>query len=249
MTKFLNIAGFIVGLIGLIIGLFSYIDTVKTKEISYNAYSPSFKIYDNEVINDASSLNVSLEDSIKINQNIYMTTYSIWNSGDLPIEKKDVRSDIEIRFKGINRLINYKIIKEVENGVSNFVFTKKNDSTFTLDWKFFDPKNGIKVQLLYFGNEKVTTEIHGNIFDVKFKEFIPFQNKKNSKFHNLNLNFVIIMTVLVWLYSAFRIIIKGIIKIGFTYDFYFTLVFPIIYTFLTVLSIYIYYYRIQEMPF
>jgi len=248
MNKFLTIAGFIVGLIGLIVGLYSYLITVKTKEISYNVYSPSYKIYDNETINNASSLKVLLEDSIKIDRNIYMTTFSIWNTGDLPIDKNDIRSDIVIKFKGINKLINYKIIKEVDKGVSNIIFTSKNDSIFNLDWRFFDPGNGIKVQLLYTGDETVKCEIYGSIFEVKFKEFIPIQNQK-SKYSMFTIILSMVMTVLIWLYSAYRIIRKGNFKIRFSPDFLFTVIYPILFLLMSAYLIYSFYFRIQEIPF
>jgi hypothetical protein len=248
MSKTFNIAAFIVGLIGVIISLISYLSTTKNKEISYNIYSPSYKIYDNELIHKTSNLNVFFKDSIKIEQNIYLTTFTIWNSGDLPIDKRDIRSEIEMKFIGIKKLINYHVIKEVEMGVSNIVFTSKNDSVYILDWKFFDPGNGIKVQLLYFGNEVVTSKIDGSIFDVKFKEFVPYQNKR-PKSRKFTVIFFLVSPILIWFLSSTILFRMAKNKVQLSWEFLFFVVNPVLFFLISAYLVISFIFKIEEIPF
>lgn len=248
MNKFLNIIGFFIGFFGLIIGIISYVNTVKKKEISYNIYSPSYKVYDNEAINVGKSLNIILSDSTKVNRNIYLTTFSIWNSGDLPINKEDLRKNIEFRFSGIEKVINFNIIKEVENGVSDFQFIPKNDSIFRLNWKYFDPKNGIKVQIIYFGKEKISCHLDGLLLETEFKEFIPIQNMQKSI-----KPWMLILLVLVIFYLVFSSFInlfrKVLIKAQTSTDYIFNLISPILMFLMTAYIIYYLYFKIQDIPF
>jgi len=249
MNKVLNIFGFIIGLIGLVIGIMSYIDTIKSKELCFNVYSPSYKIFDNEAIKVASSLNIFTSDTIKIDQNIYLTTFSIWNSGDLPIKKEDIRKSLSVHFTGIHKIISYKIIKEVEEGSSEIKFISKNDSIFDLDWKYFDPKNGIKVQILYLGEDKIKCQVEGRIFETKFIEFIPIQNLRNGAGP-----YILIMTIMAILTTLFSINIyvkmfKRNNSFSISIDFFISIILPVLYILLCFFMLYARYFMIQEIPF
>lgn len=170
----ITVAGFAIGIIGFIL----LISSIKISEISYNIQTPSYKIYDNELISQTSTLNFILKDSIDVDQNIFLATFSIWNSGDLPIKKEDLREKIEIKFSGVDKLLDLKVIKEVEEGISEFVLKQVNDSVFLLDWDFFDPAYGLKIQFIYFGKENIACEIGGNYYGTIFKEFLVEPKKR-----------------------------------------------------------------------
>ena len=248
MNRTISILGFVVGVIGLVIGIFSYLNSVKSKEISYNVYSPSYKIYDNEAIIGSSTLNILLEDSIKINQNIYLTTFSIWNSGDLPINTNDVRKEIEIEFIGIDKILDYKTIKEVEEGISEFDFKQINDTIFNLDWKFFDPNNGLKIQLVYFGDESITCEIDGNILQTEFKEFVPVQSQRRG-YNIISPLVMIIMVLLIIATITYTIIKRGVPKVEFSFLFFILVINPIILLLVFAYYIYNFYFKVQDIPF
>jgi hypothetical protein len=184
MEKTLNFFGFIIGLLGLIIGCLSYFHSVKKKEISYNIYEQSYKILDNEVIDDKSNLIILTKDSLKINQNIYLSTVSIWNSGDLTINESDVRKKIKVELYGIDKIIDLKLIKENLSGISKFKYEFNKDSIYNINWKFFDPNHGIKLQILYLGKETISGKLNGNILDTNFNEFVPEKKEKLIKQEN-----------------------------------------------------------------
>ena len=165
----INIFSLIIGIAGFAFAIFMYVNSIKKSEITYSVLTPPYKMYDNEL---NQSLNIFL-DSIKVDRNIYLATFSIWNTGNQTIQKQNIRKSIEINFSGIDKVISYKIIKEIERGVSEFEFTQKNDSTFLINWKYFDPHNGIKVQLTYFGKETIECKVNGSILETKIKKFIP----------------------------------------------------------------------------
>jgi hypothetical protein len=256
MQKILNILGFIIGLIGLIIGLVSYLNTVKKKEISYNVFEPAYKIFDNEAIDKESNLMILTKDSLNIEQNIYLTTIAIWNSGDLTINKSDVRKRIVLKLKGVNKIIDFKLIKEVEAGISKFTYEVNKDSIYNIDWKFFDPKNGVKFQMLYLGEEKLSGKISGNILETSFVEFIPAEIKdgditiesKTKRF--VALIIFIIMGVLIIITNIFDILRKrkkeGEIKVK---SLSMIVLLNIIFLIGIVYVTYILVFRITEVPF
>lgn len=259
MQKSLNIIGFIIGLIGLIIGLVSYLNTVKKKEISYNVFEPAYKIFDNEAIDDESNLMILTKDSLKVEQNIYLTTIAIWNSGDLTIKKSDVRKRIALKLEGINKIIDFKLIKEVDAGISKFTYEVNKDSIYNIDWKFFDPNNGVKFQMLYLGEEKLSGKISGNILETSFVEFIPADIKggsieMKSKTYRIILFIVLIlMTISIIILSILRIRRKirkeEKIEVKLSIDFIMTVIYPIFMLIIIGYATYIFFFRITEVPF
>jgi hypothetical protein len=253
MQKILNILGFIIGLIGLIIGLVSYLNTVKKKEISYNVFEPAYKIFDNEAIDKESNLMILTKDSLNIEQNIYLTTIAIWNSGDLTINKSDVRKRIVLKLKGVNKIIDFKLIKEVEAGISKFTYEVNKDSIYNIDWKFFDPKNGVKFQMLYLGEEKLSGKISGNILETSFVEFIPAEIKDGDikiKSKKNTLITSIIIGVLIIIYTIFDILRKRKKEGGIGEKYLFnTVLFNTINLIVLAYFTYIFVFRITEVPF
>ena len=247
MKKIFNILGFIIGTVGLIVGVLSYSNSLKSKKLSFNTYSPSFKIYDSELMRNSADLNISLQDSSIIDKNIYLTTFAIWNSGDLPIELSDIRKDVKIKFKGIEKILDFKIIKEENLEVSKFNFQIENDSLFKLDWKYFDPTHGIKVQLIYFGNQNIYCEVDAIILDTKFIEFIPFQNRRTDYSRNF-VYFVIFFTVFLFVYSSYRLTKQKFNRKSGA-DIIFTFVLPLIYVLFSLFMIYSEFLRVEDIPF
>jgi hypothetical protein len=259
MQKVINFLGLIIGLIGLAIGIVSYLHTVKYKEISYNIYKPSYKVFDKDVIEGESNLKILTRDSTKINQSIYLTTLSIWNSGDLTINKSDVRKKIKIDLKGIDKIIDFKIIKETESGVSDFKYEVNKDSIYNFDWKYFDPKHGIKFLILYIGDETISSKLKGNVLETKLVEFVYPEVKdisyKNEIIFYRNFIYAVItvLVILVTVMSFYNIKRKikkeGKIKIDFNFDSFFYLICPLILIIGIIYVGYSFYFKINEVPF
>lgn len=199
-NKVINILGFIVGLLGLLFGIYSYLNNQKKSEISYNVYSPSFKIFDSELTKGMSSVNLFVGDSIILNENVYLTTFSIWNSGDLPIMKNNIRKKLDVEFEGMTWILDIKTIKEVERGISNIKLSAISHLRYNLDWDYFDPNNGLRIQIMYTGAEKVKCKVNGYIFGTNIKESIPIQYDKNHPVERFLL-YSSVFTILFLLYT------------------------------------------------
>lgn len=193
MNKFTNIIGVIVGVIGILLAFYFHHTTHESKELSYNLVPESFKIYDQDLISDSKSISLYKNDSIKIKNSVFLTTFSIWNSGNQPIPPKDIRKDINIKFSGINEILDLKIVKIIDPEISLIKATKLNDSTISLNWKYFDPKDGIKFQLLYTGNPILKSKVDGKILLTSIEEFLP---KKKDKYTDLILIIALIPKII-----------------------------------------------------
>ncbi|WP_243471301.1 hypothetical protein [Winogradskyella sp. MH6] len=255
MQKTINFFGLIVGLIGLAIGIVSYFNTVKDKEISYNVLGPSYKVFDKEAIEGESSLKIFAKDSSKINQNIYLTTISIWNSGDLTINKSDVRKQIAIELKGINKIIDFKVIKEIESGVSKFTYEVSKDSIYNFDWNYFDPKHGLKFQVLYVGEENITGKLKGNILETDLVEFVPAEINEDGIENSSKITKIVVFSIFIFIGITTIILsyarIRKKKKTGElrNFDFIMYVIYPIILCIGILYTGYILFFKITEVPF
>ena len=167
------------------------------------------------------------------------------------MNKEEVRKPITVSFNGIEKIISYNIIKEVEQGVSEFQFTSENDSAFNLEWKYFDPNYGINVQIIYLGDENIKSHLNGNIFETELKEFIPIQNarKRNSSLYTLIVLLMAGGVTIMIILSIYRFFKRGFPKKVFSFDFFMGIVYPILLMIMVGYSIFIFYFKIQEIPF
>ena len=164
----------------------------KEREPVYAVKNEANLIYDKN--NSSSRLKIYLDDSIPIINNIYVTNLVIWNRGKLPIEKKDVRKDIEIYPLDSTSILDYKIVDETHSGISNFKLDKI-DNRLKLDWDYFDPSFGLEIQLIYTSvDKKERVKVSGYVLGNSVNQVI-----KREKSHlGENLTFLIsaIMTII-----------------------------------------------------
>lgn len=200
MNKLTNIIGIIVGVIGILLAFYFHYTTKENKEISYHIIPESYKIYDKDLVSESNSISLYKNDSLKIEKNVFLSTFSIWNSGNQPIPPKDVRKTINIKFQGIEEILDLKIIKNIDPEISKLSIMKTSDSIVELQWKYFDPGDGIKFQILYTGNQNLTSNVDGKILLSSIKEFVP---KKRSGFINAMLFFGLLamITLFIGLYA------------------------------------------------
>ncbi|MES2587676.1 MAG: hypothetical protein V4622_01775 [Bacteroidota bacterium] len=183
MTKIANWIGIITGVLGIILSFYFYFETKEKHEISFTLDSNSYKIYDNSTSKVLQKISLYQDDTLKINADVYLVSFSIWNSGNMPIEKKDIRKDLCIKFKGINSVLDYRIIKQTDAEVSQFKFKQnKKSSSFRMDWKYFDPNEGLKIQILYTGKEILQIDFGGKILKTDFEKYVPMKEQKESKY-------------------------------------------------------------------
>jgi hypothetical protein len=182
MKRFTNIIGILIGIVGIFIGIYFHYSSKEKKEISYYLDAETYKIYDNNVANGLQKISLYREDSIKISQNVFLATFSVWNSGNMPIETQDIRQELSFKFKGINEILELKTIKEKTPDVSKFQITQIDSSSLKIHWRYFDPDDGIKFQLLFLGDEPLDVEVNGKILKTELKEFELLRDKPDTKY-------------------------------------------------------------------
>lgn len=199
--------------IGIALGVFFYIKSTKNKSISYQISEPSSIIYNSK--NSSSKIQVlerikdttkekRLSDSLSsylfnpIQSDVFLLTGVIWNSGDLPIDSKDVRKMMELNLKGANKILDFKIAKQIDPEVADFALTQKSFRTIRLTWKYFDPGYALKFQIIYTGDENAQFDLEGKILGVTNFEKIDSQVKK-SRFSWTSIFNVIICVVFLFI--------------------------------------------------
>ncbi|TRO66799.1 hypothetical protein [Christiangramia sabulilitoris] len=178
MRKSLNFLGLIIGIIGVLLAVYFHFSSIKEKEISYNIQNEALKIYDSDLLKENQNIAVYQSDSIKIDKTVYINTFSIWNSGDLPISKNDIRKDLIINFLGVEEILDIQVLKEIDKEVSKFNLIPIDSASYKLNWDYFDPKDGLKFQIIYTGNSKVEPQIDTKILLTDIIEYKPTQSKK-----------------------------------------------------------------------
>jgi hypothetical protein len=161
----------LIAIISLALSVYFYYESKKEKHLAYKIDRPSSKIFDSE--NSSPAIKLIEKDSVLITKNVYLLTGAIWNNGNLPINKEDLRKKLSIKINYIERILDYKVVQQTEPTISLFKLTQKNKSTLDIDWAYFDPGYGFKFQLLYIGSENVGFELDGKVLDIKhFNEII-----------------------------------------------------------------------------
>ena len=151
-------------IVALLTGCYFYYEGKRVRNISYQINEETIKLYDKN--NSSPAIKLLEKDSIVITQNVYLFTGLIWNSGDLPINKEDVRESLSIKLKDIERILDFKIIKQTEPSISQFQLIKKRNDELGIDWKYFDPNCGFSFQIIYIGKEMPGFKLNGKILDI-----------------------------------------------------------------------------------
>lgn len=205
MTKALNYLGFVIGFIGLITTFYFHYSTREKKELSYNKKLEAFKIYDSELLNKSQSISLYKNDTIKVKENVYISTFALWNSGDLPVDFKDIRKPLVVSFSGVRSILDFGIIKQVDPQVSKFTIRQINHNSFSFHWKYFDPNDGVKIQIIYTGSDTVSATIDSKILNTTFNEYIPFRKLEDSSYNLKILSgyFVTLIILIYWWYKNY----------------------------------------------
>ncbi len=186
------------GILGILATVLVYEFSKKEREIIYSVKKTPSLVFDSNSENQ--KIKLVIDDSIQINENIYLTTIVIWNNGNLEIKKTDIRQEINIKLSNKGKIIDYKIMSETNPGISNFRLDTIR-SLLVLDWDYFDPKFGVEIQLLYSGNENSNVSVEGYIFNSKIKKVIAYDN---SLYNYMQFYFYFLVVVFLFVISTIK---------------------------------------------
>jgi hypothetical protein len=93
---------------------------------------------------------------------------TVWNSGDLPIDAQNVRSPLTISLTAPVRLLDKKLDYATSGNISEFRIDDdpKKSGAVQIGWRYFDPKEGFRLRLIYAAKEMSEIKLNGVIFGV-----------------------------------------------------------------------------------
>jgi hypothetical protein len=198
-----NLLVFALAIIGTVGTFYFYFFPRNERGIAYTAETPSL-IYDSRISSPA----IHLVDSqnAPITSDTYLQTFTVWNSGAAPIEPTDVRRPMMVMFQGAERILDCKIVNAIDQDVCGFDLSKSNSTGIEisnavgLTWKHFDPKTGVKFQVIFEQKSKPIALLVGDIIGVsKFQAGIKQRNWENTILEVISGTYLFVLSI-----SAFR---------------------------------------------
>lgn len=179
IKKPFNIITLFLTVVSLILSVFFYLDSKREKNISYQLVEPTSLIFDSK--NSSSKIKLFERDSILITDNVYVQTGTIWNSGDFPILKSDIRKQMAIKLNGVKRILDFKIVKQKDANIANFNLVQGNEQSINIDWEYFDPSFGFVFQVIYIGDDNPKFELQGKLLDISSFTKVKLDKKVDKK--------------------------------------------------------------------
>lgn len=142
--------------------------------------------------------------------NIYLMTFAFWNNGNLPIERADMRTPIEIIFEPCDRILDYSILDQSDPDVTQFKLREvtveglPRARAIQLTWQHFDPKEGIRFQVLFAGDSDSVAKWGG-----KFAGTGKFVNGKS--FSQKRASVSVLLAVGLWLTAVIVVVLAQLI--------------------------------------
>ncbi|MBI5805051.1 hypothetical protein HZA73_03300 [candidate division TA06 bacterium] len=154
--------------------------TVNRREISY-IIGEKNRIFDSQ--NKSSKIKVIDCDSQVINDDVYLTTFVLWNSNNTDIDSQDIYQPVKVTVTNCKKIFDYSIIKSTDSDIAKYELRPDDNDTVKsviIHWKHLVSGSGLKVKLIYSGNSesnlKLTGHLRGNNI---LKEGTPFIVKNN----------------------------------------------------------------------
>jgi hypothetical protein len=164
LKKPINMLMFILTILSILLSIIFYFNSKTRKEVSYLFDAQSSLIYDSN--NSSPNIEIYEKDTVPIKGNVYIVSGIIWNSGDITIDKSDIRLPLKIEIEKCCRILDYKITNQHDITIAKFNLMKIKDNSLLLGWNFFDPGYGFKFQLIYNGEKDPKLKLNGKILDI-----------------------------------------------------------------------------------
>lgn len=231
IKKPFNIIMLAVAIVAIVLSIFFYSSSIKKKEPVYSISETQLQIYNSNLSTD--NIKVLDKNGNQIKKNIFVTTLTFWNNGQLGIDSADVKKPISFMLTDGAKLIDYKIIKAIHSEIARY--TLSTDSTnqgekILLSWSYLDAGFGVEIQIMYSNRYESSIVVDGYISEANLEEL------KISKIDDFNFGTVLIIIACygIGLYS-FQLFYKKIRKSSYYYKrgFIITLIGAIIITILT----------------
>ena len=171
----INIISLSVGFLSIIVSLFLYFSSLKSREPVFLIDEQRGKIFDSAITSPA--IKVLDKDDHLIKEDVYLVTAAFWNAGELPIEPEHIRQPIKLKISPVKRLLDFAILKQVEPEISKIKLNRISESEVQLSWEHLDPGYGARLQLIYVGDKDSEISFAGKIINAEIKNVQPLGKK------------------------------------------------------------------------
>jgi hypothetical protein len=137
----------------------------KIRVISYQINLPISKIFDSK--SSTSALNLIKRDYLPFRENVYLVTGTIWNNGNLPITKKDVRESFSINHNNCKRILDFKLVKQSTPPIAKYSLSKISNNILNIDWTYFDHEYKFDFQTVTMGGDDPDLLLIRKVFDIR----------------------------------------------------------------------------------
>jgi hypothetical protein len=161
--KPVNIVFLVIGILGAGYGIYAHLDTRAINEVAYRV--STIRIFD--VSAGTSNISVYDDQNQRIEEDIFVSEFIIWNSGNTNMSTDKIRDPVTFALSGKGRIIDYAVVDEVPNDIAGFSLHAVPDKgpvkSLKFSWRHFDPDYGAKVRVIFSGTGTVKIKIGGEL--------------------------------------------------------------------------------------
>ena len=171
LRKPVNLVFLGIGVVGLVATVITYLWSLHESNISY--HTATIQIVDQK---EVVPFTVIDSDGQRVTENVFATNVTVWNSGDLPIDVQYIRTPLTISLTIPVRLIDVKLEHATSENISEFHIDgePKKSGVIQIGWRYFDPKEGFRLRIIYAAKEMSSVRLNGVIFGVtNFNDITP----------------------------------------------------------------------------
>lgn len=159
--KPVNIVFLVIAMLGAGYGIYAHLDTRAINEIAYKV--STIRIF--EVSAGTSKISVYDDQNQRIEEDIFVSEFIIWNSGNTNMSTDKIREPVTFALSGKGRIIDYAVVEEVPKGVAGFSLHAVPDKgpvkSLKFSWRNFDPDYGANVRVIFSGTDPIKIKVLG----------------------------------------------------------------------------------------
>jgi hypothetical protein len=186
-----------IAIIAVIVSIYLSLSSKKEIDLVYYYDDSAILIYNS--MNPSSKIRL-LKDSVLVNEDVFISEIVLWNRGDESAAFDKVRDTIKVQFLNCNDILDCKIISE-SHPTSKFTLNKISFNTVSLVWKYFDPGNAVKFQIIFTGNKTMSMNWKGYIAGIheikRVKKFNIYANPSMNDFTDWRFIFSFLIGLLI----------------------------------------------------
>ncbi|WP_149467792.1 hypothetical protein [Roseomonas genomospecies 6] len=161
-----------VGLISFLFAIYTWYSTLQRSEISYRVEQVQLmdvSRVENNKQGAEEPFSILDSNGNNIKENIYGANISVWNSGDTDLGRDKIRKPLTFLFSNSVRIIDASITFTTDDNISEFYINKtvNIDNIIYIGWKYFDPKSGFRLRIIYTSPDQAQLSAGGSILGVK----------------------------------------------------------------------------------